>query len=85
MLPSIDYLVFKSPQKDDNKSGDIEKLLKEELDDLNQKDKDLVVLDTNAKHTMFILSECADPNQVATSIFQVRITLTVNLFYYDNF
>lgn len=52
-------------------SNDIEKQLKEELEGLNKRDKELVVLDTNAKHTIFILSGNSDPNQVVTSIFEV--------------
>ena len=52
--------------------GDIEKLLKQELDSLNSRDKELRVIDTGAKYTIFIKLDSADTNQVVRSIFQVE-------------
>ena len=53
------------------KAGDIEKLLKQELESLNSRDKDFSVIDTGAKYTIFIKLD-ADPNQIVKSIFQVK-------------
>ena len=53
-------------------SGDIEKMLKEELDGLNSRDKEFTVIDTGAKYTLFISLSSVDSNQVAKSIYQVR-------------
>ena len=59
----------KSKGSDD---GDIEKLLKQELDSLNSRDKELRVIDTGAKYTIFIKLDSVDTNQVVRSIFQVE-------------
>jgi hypothetical protein len=61
-------------QKSNEKSEDLEKLLKAELDTLHERDKEFNVIDTGAKHTILISLESIDPNQVVESIFDVCIT-----------
>ncbi|CAF0728714.1 unnamed protein product [Brachionus calyciflorus] len=69
------YLItYNSPSEQDksteNKnSNDIEKQLQEELDSLNTMDKELSILDTGAKYTIFINQPNVDPNHVVGSIF----------------
>ena len=56
---------------DAKKSNDIEKQLQEELDSLNTMDKQLSILDTGAKYTLFINQPNVDPNKVVESVFEV--------------
>lgn len=67
---------FSSPSEstqssEPKKSNDIEKQLQEELDSLNTMDKQMSILDTGAKYTIFINQPTVDPNQVVGSIFGV--------------
>lgn len=55
------------------KGDDIEKKLKQELDTLNALDKQMSILDTGAKYTIFINQPKLDPNQVVKSIFEVKL------------
>ena len=70
-------------------SGDIEKLLKDELNDLNAQDKELRVLDTGAKYTIFIDFKNFDPNKIAEAIFGVimKISLIIHelILFWLNF
>ena len=56
----------------DNKQAgsDLEKELQAELNSLNTLDKELNILDTGAKYSIFINLDSADPNQVVESIFE---------------
>ena len=69
---------FSSPsepaqESEAKKSNDIEKQLQEELDSLNTMDKQMSILDTGAKYTIFINQPSVDPNKVVGSIFEVFI------------
>jgi hypothetical protein len=58
-------------------------MFKEELDNLNQQDKEYVVMDTGAKYTIFInlVDTLVEPNFVVESMFQVIfIRLNAELF-----
>jgi len=66
-------LQFSTPKDsigDTDGGGDIDKMLKQELDSLNDRDKEFTVIDTGAKYTLFIHLESVDTNQVAKSIYQ---------------
>lgn len=56
----------------DNKSDNIEKKLQEELNSLNALDRQMSILDTGAKYTIFINHPELDSNQVVRSIFEVK-------------
>ena len=49
----------------------MEKQLQKELNELNDKDKEMNILDTGAKYSIFINLNSVDPNKVVGDIFQV--------------
>lgn len=56
--------------KETEKGNDLEKELQQELDTLNQRDKEFAVLDTGAKYTIFIKLNSVDTNKVVEDIFE---------------
>ena len=50
-------------------------MLKQELDSLNDRDKEFTVIDTGAKYTLFISLSSVDTNQVAKAIYQVNFAM----------
>ena len=53
-------------------TDDIEKLIKEELDSINTRDREFNVLDSGAKYTIFIYLKSVNPNKIVESIFDVN-------------
>ena len=58
-------------QKVNENETDIDKLMAKELQSLNERDKELKILDTGAKYTLFVNFESINPNKIVSAIFEV--------------
>jgi len=73
-LPSDNVSAKEEEEKKKENVSDLDKELQEELDSLNKRDKELAVLDTGAKYTIFIHLDSVSSNSVVEAIFEYMKT-----------